>query len=633
MDRLFLTLDRKLELRNNLTIALLLFAFYPVNVFGKMQQTEKETAASNDPIELDIFVFDMVVSPDERYVVAWGNTPSRLKENANLIAPNVGYRDVRVVDLKERRIISRGTFPSSPISVTVEGKSIFVALSGLLNRYDLVNAKPAMTKPEIQEALKDLYVFDLETMEPQTKVRLPQVPLQLYHLPNERLGIQGRDEGQIGFSILDVQSTRPRLVENNFYNLHDACYAKRNATQIEYGGVVYDNEKNRVVSLSWEPPFEPIFETNGTTREAQGNLPQKRRGSYPFLNKDWQNPYRYGRQILSGHIYDSRRNSLFSIRPIDVGLRGEVVLEAISETTPVCYSAFLKRDLTSRREFCYLNTFRLLDGEQIGEPVLLFSQSTDKAKSPTRKVATATHGSTLVVASRSQIFDYRFPNPKLNRELKPMTLYWPNKPWILADQVERFTVPYDGGKGKVEFALKNAIAGVQIDKDSGEISVDAPQLWQRFVENSSKTDRPDIEIIRAIESDGAPRDLSNTNAPPSRIFKKLFGESYEFSKIPTYLKLEIVASDDFGQIAELVFYVTILGEFETLQAGRKNRVAVEKTIKKPAANVAKKPDPKLALERMKRMRRISFLETRLFSLEKKIGAISKKIEALPPPAN
>ena len=113
----------------------------------------------------------------------------------------------------------------------------------------------------------------------------------------------------------------------------------------------------------------------------------------------------------------------------------------------------------------------------------------------------------------------------------------------------------------------------------------------------------------------------------------MFGESYEFSKIPTYLKLEIVASDDFGQIAELVFYVTILGEFETLQAGRKNRVAVEKTIKKPAANVAKKPDPKLALERMKRMRRISFLETRLFSLEKKIGTISKKIEALPPPAN
>ena len=114
-------LDRKLKLklRNTLTIALLLLAFFPVSVFGKMQQTEEDTAVCGDPIELDIFVFDMIVSSDERYVVAWGCTPSRLKENANLIAPNVGYRDVRVVDLKERRIISQGTFPSSPVSVTV----------------------------------------------------------------------------------------------------------------------------------------------------------------------------------------------------------------------------------------------------------------------------------------------------------------------------------------------------------------------------------------------------------------------------------------------------------------------------------------------------------------------------------
>ena len=621
---------------------MLLLAFFPVSVFGKMQQTEEDTAVCGDPIELDIFVFDMIVSSDERYVVAWGCTPSRLKENANLIAPNVGYRDVRVVDLKERRIISQGTFPSSPVSVTVEGKSIFVALSGLLNRYDLVNAKRALSKPEIQEALKDLYVFDLETMEPRRKVRLPHVPLQLYHLPDGRLGMQGRDDGQISFSILDVQPPRPRLVENNLYNLHDTCYAKRNATQIEYGGVVYDIEKNRVVSLSWEPPFEAILETTLETGEAtkvaQGGLAQKRRGSYPFLNKDYQNPYRFDRQILSGHIYDSRRNSLFSIRPTNVGLRGEIVLEAISETDPVCYSAFLKRDLNSKREFCYLNTFRLFDGAQVGEPVLLFSQSTDRKRSPTRKIATATNGSTLAVANRSQIFDYRFPSPKLDRGLKPMTLLWQNKPWILADQVERFTIPYDGGLGKVEFGLKNAIGGVQIDKDSGEITVDAPQLWQRFVENSSKKDRPDLEIIRTIESDGAPRDLSNANAPPSRILKNLFGESFEFNKVPTYLKLEVIASDDFGQIAELDFYVTILGEIETLQAARENRVAAEKSTikpvvdgaKKPIADVVKKPDPKFALERMKRMRRISFLETRILSLEQKTGAISKKIEALPP---
>ena len=641
MDRLFQTLDRKLELRSTLTIALLLLAFFSVSVFGKMQRPNEETAggetAGGDPIELDIFVFDMAVSPDERYVIAWGSTPPRLKANASLIVPNVGYRDVRVVDLEKRRIISRGTFPSSPVSVVVEGNSIFVALSGLLNRYDLINAQPALTKREIQEALKELYVFDLETMEPKTKVRLPQVPLQLYHLPDGRLGMQGREEGQISFSILDVQSPRPRLVESNFYNLHDTCYAKRNATQIEYGGVVYDTEKNRVVSLSWEPHFETIFETRDTVRNVQAGLPKKRRGSYPFLNKDWENPYRFGRQILSGHIYDSRRNSLFSIRPIDVGLRGEVVLEAISETDPVCYSAFMKRDLNSKREFCYLNTFQLLDGEQIGESALLFSQSTDKAKSPTRRVATASSGSTLVVANRSQIFDYKLPSLKLDPELTPMVLLWPNKPWFLADQVERFTVPYEGGQGKVEFALKSAIAGVQIDKDSGEITVDAPQLWQRFVEDSSKKDRPDIEIIRTIESDGAPRDLSNANAPPSRIFKNLFGESCEFSRIPTYLKLEVVASDDFGQIAELVFYVTILGEFETLRAARENRVATEKSIRKPVDDVAKqpvavapkKPDAKFRLERMKRMRRISFLETRIFSLEQKIGTLSKKIEALP----
>lgn len=598
---------------------------FPINDCVNAQSPVDEKISIADPIDLDIFVFGLAVSSDERYVVAWGNTPQSIKNDRNLLNANGGARDVRVVDLQERSVIARGTFPSSPVSVVVDGSSIFVALSGLVNRFDLVNARPKLSKVEIRDALKDLYVFDLETMQPRAAVRMPLVPNQLFGHPEQRIGVRGTSNGRTSFSILETKSDSPRLVDNSFINLHDVSFARRNATQIEYGGAVYDLTKNRVISLSAEPRYESIVETGEEVKVARAIYSEKVRGNYTARSNDWRFPYRFGFQLVSGDVYDLERNQRFSIRARVPTSHRPPVLEEFSKTQPVCYSVSLKNDFESKRELCYLSTFRLLDGQQVGEPVLLFAQSQQRARSPNAKTAAAMSTTKIVIANRSQIFDYRLPDLNLARAEKPLTLLWPDKPWMLADQVERFVVPHDGGRGKVEFILKTNIEGVQIDTTTGEVTVDTPRLWQQFAERSARNDRPDIEIIKTIEADGIPREIWGENTPPSRIFKSLYQFSYELNQVPAYLKLEVFASDGFGQTADLAFYITVLGRIETIQQAKKQPTPVE--------------EPKVDLgpvtggfgpERIKRLKTLSDLENRVLSLEHKAKLISQRIETLAP---
>ena len=127
-----------------------------------------------------------------------------------------------------------------------------------------------------------------------------------------------------------------------------------------------------------------------------------------------------------------------------------------------------------------------------------------------------------------------------------------------------------GGKGEVNFYLETQIDGIEIDTITGEISVDTPKLWQRFVERNVETGRPDLEVTNLIEADGQPRDLNKKQkTTPSQVFQSLYGRSCGFDNEPTYLKLKVTASDGYGQTSKLEFYITVLGRAETLSEARK----------------------------------------------------------------
>ena len=71
-----------------------------------------------------------------------------------------------------------------------------------------------------------------------------------------------------------------------------------------------------------------------------------------------------------------------------------------------------------------------------------------------------------------------------------------------------------------------------------------------------------------------------------RVFQSLHGRSCGFDNEPTYLKLKVTASDGYGQISKLEFYITVLGRAETLSEARKepdgNRAANDpKPVKPP----------------------------------------------------
>ena len=560
-------------------------------------QANDVRVAGDLPIELDILVQGLAISNDERYVVAWGNTPELLEQNPRIAHINGGARDVRVVDLQERQVISKGTFPSTPNSVALIGDSVFVSLSRNRSRFDLAKADPALCRDEISKALIELFVYDRDSMQPRPKLRMPQIPDDLFVLPEGRLGVRSAPSGSTTFTVFDTREGTLAIEQEQSIHHQTTAVARRNKDQVEILETVYDLKKKQVVSLSSKPNFDPIaaeqdenFRAN--VMPAQGGLGRHRvfvprKSRYPTQAKDWEHPYCFGRQIVVGRVYDERREFLYKIRPLRQEVGERTVLEFISSTQPVIHSVLLTPNKTTKRETCVLSTFRLLDGKEIEEKIEIFSVGLDRSRPPSSKIPAARSDSKIVVANRGMIFDYALEDLEMETEQHPFCLVWPEKQTLSADQVERFTVPYVGGKGEVNFYLETQIDGIEIDTITGEISVDTPKLWQRFVERNVETGRPDLEVTNLIEADGQPRDLNKKQkTTPSQVFQSLYGRSCGFDNEPTYLKLKVTASDGYGQISKLEFYITVLGRAETLSEARKepdgNRAANDpKPVKPP----------------------------------------------------
>jgi len=207
---IFMQLVRRFIVRRFVKLKLILLiviSLLPASAQGMRWQALEEEVAADKSIDLDIFVDGLTISQDERYVVAWGNTPYLLENNSGLSKLNGGARNVRVIDLQQRRVISKGIFPSSPTSVLAIGDSIFVSLLGSRNRFDLINADPPLDGGEMEEALRDLYVYDRDTMKSLPKIRLPQPPKDLYTLPAQQLK-------------RDRESSRSSTTKSSMHKLH-----------------------------------------------------------------------------------------------------------------------------------------------------------------------------------------------------------------------------------------------------------------------------------------------------------------------------------------------------------------------------------------------------------------------------
>jgi hypothetical protein len=92
----------------------------------------------------------------------------------------------------------------------------------------------------------------------------------------------------------------------------------------------------------------------------------------------------------------------------------------------------------------------------------------------------------VVTAFQKRIYKVGLPeNPK--PEL--FRLRWPMSQPFSYDRVTKVKIESVGGGGELRFGLKSEISGLQIDQQTGELTIDGPVLWNSNIRRIDEHER------------------------------------------------------------------------------------------------------------------------------------------------
>ena len=256
----------------------------------------------------------------------------------------------------------------------------------------------------------------------------------------------------------------------------------------------------------------------------------------------------------------------------------------------------------------------------------------------------------LVYAKENQIFI--IPVVKSVVEKAPMPLHFPPAEIAVlgVDKMQKVNLRAKGGKGNIEYQLISQYPGLEIDAASGEVSIDTPAMWEKYL--TAQTTSQGIQSRRNRMRSNSQKLLDGKQ------YAKMFGKALPQDYLALLLPIQVSVTDEEAQEDRLSVYAVVhapkndidvkLTEIaqrrkaaQAEQDKRRNeqmaaqRLAREKQMEKQRlANAA------AALEREKKLAaqpktegsdiesRFEALEKRSRRMEATLDAVLKKLEEL-----
>ncbi len=537
-------------------------------------------------VEFDFNCKTMELAPGNRYLIVWGPT----KGQDDRHPAHTGPDDAAVVDLQERKILGKATFPQGIRCATIDDEFVYISpqSGNLVNRYDRM-------------------------LKQNSRVFLQTAPVQMFKISLNRLAVIG---GKTEF--IDTETMKVAA---------DSASLSFDPTRIVLAqGDQYVQQGDHIIDMSTGGRFE-------SRRQSilPSLVPVNPRAEGAGLATNIS-PTRWGRR-LNGL-------QLSNYKGIQITSWPHETIVAISELWPVAVVIQTIQDGQAVRTS--MGLANLVDGTV--EHTYAIDVSTDKG---TRDLNFYGQRNRLILAEEKVLLLRRnelllASIPKLAAKTLRIPTHFSVQP---SQEVEvgkslKWKLGIAGESEGVTFNLLAEYPGLELNSESGELNIETSQLWTDFVRTSTRK-------TESFDNRGQPVEPL-TAAANSKAYKSMTGKDLPPDRIAAQLPIVAVLHDSEGQEDGVRLSVIVVGprkDFDDALAANKAEVAEQARLNakrqgeqaaKMAAEIARQKEEGMLLRQNPPLKgadgnlsvedRLDAMDTRMRRIEAALDAVLRRLD-------
>ena len=239
-------------------------------------------------------------------------------------------------------------------------------------------------------------------------------------------------------------------------------------------------------------------------------------------------------------------------------------------------------------------------------------------------------GSRVVLAQRDDVIVTDLGEDLVRRAPVPLHLKYPRVPVGDVARPLTFRLTAAGGRGERTFALINDEEGLAIDRKTGDVTVDLPRLWKKYL--------ADLSSRKAQEAQNGPSEVALSLLSPEALRSN--GETYQRvtrqplpdRSIATTVSLGVAVTDDAGHQDRFDLYLVAtapLKPIEDILAQRIENTTAPRPAEQPAATpmpAGQAPSSAEAASVAELAKTLRRLEAALDAAIDRLGAIEKTLQ-------
>lgn len=159
-------------------------------------------------------------------------------------------------------------------------------------------------------------------------------------------------------------------------------------------------------------------------------------------------------------------------------------------------------------------------------------------------------GNRLVAIVGDRFVTYEMPEFK--HQLEPLRLLYPQLPPVLIDEPFKCQLTAKGGKAPYKFSTAKQVPGIEIDADSGQLTVNYPRLWKLYLGAVGAGLRREVIYTENLEGSNG-------------LFEHRFGVKLPAGRVPISVQTVLEVRDASGQSDQILVSTIAFAPIEPLE--------------------------------------------------------------------
>lgn len=536
-------------------------------------------------IKLDFDIVSMDVDTAGERAIVWGAKTGESGNRQLLIPQQLRSwpQKLAIVDLKRREVLVQKTMKAGLKMAHVDDKYVYV----------------------VPASGNTVYRLDRDTLANGKRVFLNFSATSVFRLSAEQIGVLEHTGHSEKVNVYD-RSTMKKIAEQS-KRFENSLHAKVGENLLLLSNRIVNSKTGDLVCLTSPDGLPQLV---ASWKVVSGPRPFFANGSSNLTSV-------FGRRLINNQIVG---NSGSPIAEIPIPSKSE-----LSQFAPAVFSLRPELNTTNLDSEIkwYLETRDLVEGAVLDSKIV-FAEPRDRSDGSFYDQHSMNHKTMfvlperVVIATGDKLLVVSISRTTLDNAPMPLHLLWPELPILSIDKPQTLDVKARGGSGEIEYQLTSQYEGIELNNQTGLITVHTPTLWASFLSNLKNS--PDIDLLLN-------RRFSSTTNQFEGDYDSITGKALPKNLFALTLPVGVAVTDEEGQEDQRTFYAIVLAPkneyMAALVAGKKKRqrqISQEKYLHEQG----RRP-PTMISDETSSNKRLDQIEKRVRGLEATLDLILNQI--------